>query len=152
NLGLDLPTGIFERSAGQSEPEKWKIFETLHQLFLRLALEKPLVMLFDNLHWADGLSFELLGYMLRNLGNAPIVIIATAGDEESSKPGQPIREWLLAQSRYFTFERIKLKPFGSAEVRQMLEAIFQRIEISEREIAHLCEATSGNPYYLTEVI
>jgi serine/threonine protein kinase/tetratricopeptide (TPR) repeat protein len=152
-FGLELSSGLIDRNfASNDEAEKWRIFESLNQVFLRIAQEKPLALLFDNLHWADGLSLEFIGYMLRNLGGAPIAIVATAGEEESNKAGEPLREWLLAQSRYSNFERIRLKPFGTQEVRQALDAIFHRIEISEREITHLCEVTSGNPYYLTELI
>ncbi|MEW6730800.1 MAG: protein kinase [Acidobacteriota bacterium] len=152
-LAMELPSGVFEHSADHDdEAQKWQTFEAVRKLLLRLSEERPFVLLFDNLHWADSLSFDLIGYLLRNLSTAPVIMIATANDENVNKSGHPLRDWLFAQSRYRNFEQIQLKPFGIVETRQMLEAIFHRIEIAEREVTRLCELTSGNPYYLTEVV
>lgn len=152
-FSVELPSSFWERTSNsQDEAEKWQVFEQLRQLLTRLAQDKPVVLLFDNLHWADELSLELLGYILRNLSGVNLTIVATAGDEEAAKAGTPLREWLLAQSRYISFQQIKLKPFTAVEVRAMLEAIFRRIEISPYEINRITEATSGNIYYIVEVI
>jgi predicted ATPase len=56
------------------------------------------------------------------------------------------------QSRYISFEQLKLKPFTTSQVRQLLEAIFTHIEISENALLRLYQLTNGNPYYLIEVI
>lgn len=152
-FNIELPSIIFENNLQKiNEIDQWQVFDVLRQLFNRLTQSQPLVLLFDNLHWSSNIILELIGYALRNLIGARLLIVATASDEEASKPGAILRDWILAQSRYLTFEQIKLKPFDSSDVRKMLEAVFLRIEISPREIDRLCEITSGNPYYLIELV
>ncbi|MBI4850284.1 MAG: protein kinase [Acidobacteria bacterium] len=152
-FNIELPSIVFENSLQKiSEVEQWQVFDALRQLFNRLTQSQPLVLLFDNLHWASNIILELIGYALRNLIGTRLLIVATASDEEASRPGAILRDWILAQSRYLTFEQIKLKPFDSNDVRKMLETIFLRIEISPQEIYRLCEITSGNPYYLIELV
>jgi serine/threonine protein kinase/tetratricopeptide (TPR) repeat protein len=152
-LNIEIPSILLEgNSQSVGELDQWQIFDILRQLFIRLIQDKPLVLLFDNLHWANPLVLELIGYALRNLVAARLLIVATASDEEAAKPGAALRDWILAQSRYLTFEQVKLKPFTSADVRAMLNAIFYRIEVSPKEIDRFCELTSGNPYYLVELV
>jgi len=152
-FNIELPSIIFESNLQKiGEIDQWQVFDALRQLFTRLTQDQPLILLFDNLHWASNIVLELIGYALRNLVGARLLVVATASDEEASKPGAALRDWILAQSRYLTFEQIKLKPFDNNDVRTMLEAIFQRIEIAPREIDRLSEITSGNPYYLVELV
>ncbi len=152
-FNIELPSILFENNLQKiGEIDQWQVFDSLRQLFTRLIQDHPLVLLFDNLHWASNMILELIGYALRNLIGAKLLVVATTSDEEASKSGAALRDWILAQSRYLTFEQIKLKPFDSDDVRTMLEAIFHRIEIAPREIERLYEITSGNPYYLVELM
>lgn len=152
-FNIELPSVIFENNLQKiNEVDQWQVFDILRQLFNRLTQSQPLILLFDNLHWSSNIILELIGYALRNLMGARLLVVATASDEEASRPGAILRDWILAQSRYLTFEQIKLKPFDTGDVRKMLETIFLRIEISPREIERLCEITSGNPYYLMELV
>lgn len=152
-FNIDLPAVLLESTLHKiTEIDQWQVFDALRQIFARLTQEQPLVLLFDNLHWSSNIILELIGYALRNLIGVKILIVATASDEEATRPGSALRDWILAQSRYLTFEQIKLKPFDTSAIRAMLEAIFQRIEIASAEIDRLYEITSGNPYYLVELI
>lgn len=149
----ELPVAIFERQPNaNTEAEKWQILEALRSFFAAITLDQPLAILLDNLHWADDLSLELFGYLLRNLTSSRIFFVATGSEEEATRQGSRLRDWVLAQSRYSTFEQIKLKPFTPADVRLLTEAIFKRVEISARELERLCNVTSGNPYHLVEML
>ncbi|MBL8152155.1 MAG: protein kinase, partial [Blastocatellia bacterium] len=149
-FGIELPYNFSTTQEGQED--KWKTFEIFREIFFQLALRQPLILIFDDLHAADALSFELIGYLLRNPSTSPVMMIFAADSQEASQAGSGLREWMVAQSKYFSFETIRLKPFNSKEIRKMLDAIFSRIEIADSEVSHLCEATGGNPYYLTEVV
>lgn len=152
-LNMDVPSILLDgNTQAVGELDQWQVFDLLRQLFIRLTQDRPLVLLVDNLHWASNLILELIGYALRNLIGSRLLIVATASDEEAAKPGAALRDWILAQSRYLTFEQIKLKPFTANDIRTMLNAVFHRIEISPKEIDRFCEITSGNPYYLVELI
>jgi class 3 adenylate cyclase len=62
-----------------SNPEavKAKAFEVLRKLILKLALERPLVLVLEDLHWIDKISEELLGFLAENVPNAGLLMLAT---------------------------------------------------------------------------
>lgn len=134
------------------EGEKWQVFDRLTAAFTMLSKESPVVLLVDDLQWADVLSLEFLGYLLRNTENLPICFIGSARSEEADTKGNPFREWLIAQSRYLHYEKIELVPFDNKMINYLLQAIFQFIEVSHKDIDTLFQLTNGNPFYLGEVI
>jgi serine/threonine protein kinase/tetratricopeptide (TPR) repeat protein len=152
-FGLELPLMLFQwQRESHTDADKWQIFEILRQIFFRLTQDRAVVVLVDNLHWANNFAIEFFGYLLRNLANTRLLFVATANEEEINKLGSALREWLLVQSRYIAFEQIKLKPFTVNEIQQLLESMFRRIEVPARELERLYDTTGGNPYYLVELI
>jgi len=55
-----------------------QIFLTVRDVLLKQASERPLVIILDDLHWADDASLELLLYLLEVLRQAPIFILANS--------------------------------------------------------------------------
>lgn len=137
--------------------EKWRIFEAITDAFKQLAGPQPsparvVLLLFEDLQWADSLSLELLGYIMRNSAGSRLQIVASAREEEAETEGQLLREWLIEQSRYRSYEMVKLPPFTRIETRALLETIFGQIQVADSELDRLHSETQGNPYFLCEVL
>jgi hypothetical protein len=69
-LGLPPPAPV-----GDPELERALLFEAVARLLERLAAEGPLVLFVDDLHWADGPSLVLLGYLVAGLPELPVVLL-----------------------------------------------------------------------------
>ncbi|MEW6730108.1 MAG: protein kinase [Acidobacteriota bacterium] len=132
--------------------EKWRIFEAITEAFKQLVGDSPAVLIFEDLQWADDLSLELLGYIMRNSVGARLQLIASAREEEAETAGNILREWLIEQSRYRSYELIKLQPFTKIQVKSLLETIFSPIQIDQSALDRLHSETQGNPYFLCEVL
>lgn len=143
-LGHFLATG--------PDTEKWQIFEVINQIINQLIKDKKVVLLFDNLHWANELTLELIGYLLRNTSNRKILIVFTSDIVSFNRTGGLLKTWFSQQNLYAAFEVIELKPFTVVEIQAYLKAVFSQIEISEQEVNYIYKITNGNPYYLNEVI
>ncbi len=148
--GIDLPEFFFENRE-LTEAEKWRGFEVISTVFLRTIGERPAVLIFDNLHFAHGLGLELLSYQLRNF-RSRILFIFLGRNEQATQKGHPCQEWLAALARSGGYEMMRLQPFSGSEMRSLVEAIFGRIEIVERDLEHIWQVSRGNPYYIGEIL
>jgi predicted ATPase len=71
--GIDagLPTGMLP------EAIKHRAFEVLRDIVLALAVQRPLVLAFEDLHWADQTTEEWLTFLLDHLAGAPVLLVCT---------------------------------------------------------------------------
>jgi serine/threonine protein kinase/predicted ATPase len=148
--GVDMPQNLFENRV-LNEGEKWRAFEVISSILLRTLGEKSGVLIFDDLQYADGLSLELLSYLLRNCRSRMLFVFLARSDEATRK-GHRCQEWLAALSRSGGYEAMRLQPLTEQEVRSLLDLIFGRIQIVERDIEQLRTVSQGNPYYVCEIV
>jgi serine/threonine-protein kinase len=132
--------------------EKWQVFTTLANSFMALTRNRTVVLILDDLQWADSLSLEFIAYLLRNAESKKFCFIGGSHAEEAKSKGHPFREWLVKQAQYTHYEKMELQPFDKKGIQTLLEAIFHFIEVSQKDIELLHKLTGGNPLYLTEVI
>src|SRR5262249_56111721 len=57
-------------------------FEAIGELLTRLARREPLIVVLEDVHWADEMSVRLLAFLGRRLNNAPLVVVATIREED----------------------------------------------------------------------
>lgn len=62
-----------------------RLFESVAQLVERLAATHPLILLLEDVHWADEMSLRLLSFMARRIQESPVLLVATAREEEISE-------------------------------------------------------------------
>lgn len=148
--GVELPACLLENRT-LNDAEKWRSFEAISTVLLRTLGDKVGVLIFDNLHFAHGLGLELIAYLIRNC-RARIMFIFMARAEQASQKGHPLYEWISQLSRSGGCEILRLQPLTEQEARQVLEAIFGRLQIAERDIERLWMVSQGNPYYMGEIV
>lgn len=74
---LLLPTG--GHANVERNPRRWKeeVFEALQRQFISLAQSKPVLMIFEDLHWIDPTTQELLDLFIRRIDRLPVLLVAT---------------------------------------------------------------------------
>src|SRR5262249_2134867 len=141
--------------AGQPPPEqeRHRLFESITTLLVNAAADTPLVLMLDDLHWADRPALLLLRHLLRRLGEARLVILGTYRDVDLDRR-HPLAEMLGELRRERLYHRILLRGFTQSEVRSLLEA-FSRQDL-RHDAAGLVVAihreTEGNPFFIEEVV
>ncbi|MEW6734948.1 MAG: protein kinase [Acidobacteriota bacterium] len=150
--GITLPGEAFTTEALADTTDKWRVFEAITEIYKRIARSSPLVFLFDDLHFADSLSLELLAYIIRNTAGLRIQVVATALTEAAKIPGQPLRDWFTKQVGQGNYRELMLTGLPRSEAESLLSAIFGHIQITETAIDYLWNETQGYPLYLIELI
>jgi serine/threonine protein kinase/tetratricopeptide (TPR) repeat protein len=151
--GVILPEEAFSAEAlSGGQTDKWRVFEAVTEIYKRIAKSSPLVFLFDDLHFADSLSLEMLAYIIRNIGGVRLQVIATALVEETQTAGKPLRTWLSKQVGNSNYKELFLTGLPRSEAETLLAVIFGEIEISDTAIDYLWSETQGYPLFLIELL
>ena len=109
-------------------------------LFLAGARSQPVVLAFEDLHWADPTSLDLLRALVERGAQAPLLIVATTRPE--FRP-----DWSLRSHHSV----ISLAPLDRAQVRKMVGEIASRHALSDEMIDGVGERTGGVPLFVEEV-
>ncbi|HZZ23187.1 MAG TPA: AAA family ATPase [Roseiarcus sp.] len=109
-------------------------------LFLAGARSQPVVLAFEDLHWADPTSLDLLRALVERGAQAPLLIVATTRPE--FRP-----DWSLRSHHSV----ISLAPLDGAHVRRMVGEIASRHALSDEMIDGVGERTGGVPLFVEEV-
>ncbi|MBI4853758.1 MAG: protein kinase [Acidobacteria bacterium] len=136
----------------QREEKKWNLFEILQKALIERIRKSPQLVIIEDLQWADSLSLEFLGYLLRNTELSRFCFIATARLEEFNRPEHFLSQWFNSQKKYFYYQTIELGNFDQATTSLLLEAVFQAIGIEQKDIETIYQITSGNPLHLIELV
>ena len=144
-------TGVAEERAGILGGESAVRFRTydLAATYLRgRAAQRPLVVVVDDLHWADLSSLRLLVFLARQLHDAAALVIGTYRDVEVTAGDHPARPLLAELAEQA--ELLHLTGLTEDEVGQLLERV-----CGERPQPPLVRAvhdrTAGNPFFAQQV-
>ena len=100
--GYVAPPEIVDPASAQ-----FRLFEAYTKLMRALASEAPLVVVLDDLHWADKPTLQLLQHLSRALVRLRILIVGTYRDTELSRT-HPLSEALAELNREGGFQRVNL--------------------------------------------
>jgi hypothetical protein len=129
---------------------QFRLFEAYSHLLRAYASDAPLLVVLDDLHWADKPSLLLLRHLAPELGRQRILILGNYRDTELSRT-HPLSEVLASLHREGDFQRINLGGLSAAEVARYMRAV-ARIEPSRAVVQRVHEETEGNPFFLAEVV
>jgi class 3 adenylate cyclase len=132
------------------EEERYRLLDAVAQVLWALARKASLVLVLDDLHWADGGTLVLLRYLAHFLSRHPVLIVSTYRDLELDHK-HPLGETLLALRREVEVERIELAGLPREAVTELLEAI-ARHEVPANFVEAITAETGGNPFFLRELL
>ncbi len=105
---------------------------------------RPTVVVFEDVHWADQASLDLVRFLGRRIDSVPALLIITYRDDEVG-PRHPLRIVLGDLATTAAVHRMPLPPLSEAAVRVLAEG-------SGIDPSTLYHQTAGNPFFITEVL
>jgi len=136
--------------SGPRSPEQRKLhlFETVTGSLARLARMQPLLLAFDDLHWSDAASNELLRYIVVHIEPVPLLILGAYRTEEvAANPALARTIAELDRRRLLT--TVPVGPLDAAEMRKLLGRLLARDEPALAAAIH--RLSDGNPFVAEEV-
>ena len=129
--------GIGDSSATPEET-MWAV----RRLFEHLARERPLIVGFDDLQWAEPTLLELIEYVVGWSREAPILIVCLARPDLLDR--HP--EWRALG------ETVALDPLSAPEAEELLEHLRGELEVEPALLSRITDAAEGNPLYVEQLL
>ena len=149
-LGLTLEPDMAERMRELNrESIQHQTFEAFSELVCRIGTETPLCVVFEDLHWADESTLELLEHLLRVTEESSVALFflyRTEREHGSWQLGERARRQFPHRYR-----EIELRPLPADAIRALAAATADG-DVPESVAELLAERAGGNPFFLEEAL
>lgn len=139
-LGLSMPETPLTRAL-DAKLRKERFFDIVSQALETRAGESPLLLIFEDLHWADPISLELLDYVARNLGDSPLLLLGVR------RPDGARPHWDDLPHH----QEIHLHELTPEESLELTVSLLQVPSLPPALETMILDRAQGNPFYVEEV-
>ena len=149
--GFAVAFGIEE----EAEAGRQRFFDTIFELLTIVSGKRPLVLILEDMHWADEGTLQLLQYLVRRIGETQLLCVATYRPEElvEEEPGiHPLGGVLRQLGSEGLLEEVRLGRLDREGVAQLARSLFLEAEFSEDFGDFLFAQSQGNPFIAVEVL
>ncbi len=150
-LLADLGPGLRAPPPDESpEQARFRLFHSIAAFFRDASSAQPLVLVLEDLHWADRPSLLLLEFLAPTLADSRVLLLGTYRATDIP-PGHPLSLTLGSLVREQHFQRIHLHGFSEEEVAEFVLRA-RKSGLSPALVKALYERTQGNPLFVTEIV
>ena len=142
--GLETPPALEPKQA------RFRLFDSITTFLKNAARSQPLLLVLDDLHWADRSSLLLLEFLAREIQSSPLLVLGTYRDVEVSRH-HPLSQTLGSLIREERFLRVQLPGLAEPEVEQLIQRV-AFVSPPPGLSATIHRRTEGNPLFVTEII
>ncbi len=148
--GVGSTGGPGSRSEGRDKPdayiypEQLRLWESVYELLMTISARTPLLIVLDDVQWADASSCELFGYLARRLHGHPIVLLMTCRENELT-PKHPLRPLLAHMQREHVVETLHVEPLTDDQVGALVAYL------PLTTVQQIQTHAAGNPFFAEEL-
>jgi DNA-binding SARP family transcriptional activator len=142
----------WDRRLAEQDPGDihWRTFRAVRDLVAALSRHRPLVLVFEDLHWADDLSLDLIATLLEGLPERAVCVVCAYRPEHERK------SWHLgtiaAQKCGPAYTELRLRELSTGESRHLVSSLLGGDPLPPSLNDLILIRSQGNPYYLEEII
>ncbi len=133
----------------KGEAIKREIFSSMLDIWTLKAKERPLILVLDDLHWADPASVELTSYLFQLVEQVPIMFVC------AFRPHRDAAAWNLREAAAQYSPRaneIILSPLAENDSNQLVDNILQISDLPLNLRTAILKKSEGNPFFIEEVV
>lgn len=137
-IQLDIPESLESRSLDPKSRQEQR-FDIIERLILQMADRQPLIILFENLHWADSVSLDLWQRLSQRIQQHPILLLGVHRPTALIDTSDNAHIMILGE-------------LAKAESRVLIDSLAGDYQLSEQVVQELIRRSAGNPLFLTELV
>lgn len=146
-----LPDAAAAAPSVEDEASRLQLFDGIGAVLAAAGSPgAPLVLVIEDLHWADSSSRDVLRFLLARLRTEHLLIVASYRTDDLHRR-HPLRPVLAELARHARVERLDLPPFTDAELREFTTAIAGH-PLPEEQLRRVSERSEGNAYFAEELL
>ncbi len=144
--GADIPDRIAPAPAGSGQRQ---LFDAVAALLFDLANLRPVLLVIEDLHWADQSTRDLLRFLISRFTDQRLAIIASFRTDDLHRR-HPLRPWLAELARVEVVDRLVLSPLEDPDVAALVRAV-RPDRVTDAVLRRIVERAEGNPFYAEEL-
>jgi len=133
-----------------AEAEAYRLFQEVTEFLKNASTSAPLVLVLEDLQWADKGSCSLLQHLARRLAGSRLLLVISCREAEL-EPSHPLREALPHLRREGGFWELSLKGLRESEVKELVTVLAEQ-EVPRALVLALHQETEGNPFFVQETL
>ena len=167
DLGADLGTGgpplaqlvpairkvlprLAEAVSLQPDEERFRLLDAAAQLLTARSERLPLLVMVEDLHWADHGTVALFRHLARFASRHRLLVVGTYRDAEVDR-SHPLDDALGALPRDTAYDLLRLEGLAAEAIGDLLVAVSNQ-DVDPAVVADFTEETAGNPFFLQEAL
>ena len=127
-----------------------RLFEQLLGILAALGRDAPVLLVVEDLHWADRSTRDFISFLVRNARREHLALVASYRSDELHRR-HPLRPFVLELERSGQAVRLELQPFGREELSQQVTAI-RGATADPLLVEQLLNRSEGNPFFTEELL
>ncbi len=116
------------------------------------AATSPVVLLLEDLHWADPSSVDLLRHLCQRIGTQRLLIAGTFRPEDIERSNHPLKNYKAEMQAHKLCEEIALDSLSPGHIQDYLNATFAPHTFPPEFAAHIHDKTEGHPLFATSLL
>jgi serine/threonine protein kinase/tetratricopeptide (TPR) repeat protein len=155
---MELPTAF--ASSGSLEKLQQETIGATKERMMRemgdalgmLAAASPIVLLLEDLHWADPSSVDLLRHLSQRIGSQRLLITGTFRPEDIERSGHPLKSYKAEMQSHHLCEELALGSWNREHVAEYIDATFSPNDFPAELISLIHEKTEGHPLFAANLL
>jgi transcriptional regulator with XRE-family HTH domain/tetratricopeptide (TPR) repeat protein len=141
--------GVAPRPTRDPEEDRWRLLTAVTDFLRAAARQRPLMLILEDLQWADRGTLDLLVFLSRRLAGTRLLVVCTYRDVEVDR-AHPLAAALVELRRGANVTRIPVRGLGVSDVLQMVSSLVgEEVDLAIAEAVQ--QQTEGNPLFVQEI-
>lgn len=150
-LGRLLPGGTGRPARADEAQDRFELFEGVADVLARTGTaERPLLVVLEDLHWADASSRDLLRFLVSRLAMQHLLLVATYRTDDLHRR-HALRPLIAELVRHPRVQRLELLPFDEPELREFTTALLGA-PLDDDTFGRVVARSEGNAYFAEELL
>ncbi len=146
----DLGNGQRESSAEFGEREQFLLFDAVAAMLQAVTAEHDLILVLDDLHWADVPTLQMLRHVARATDGAPLLLLGTYRETEVDE-AHPLAGALAELRRARVLDELELRGLGEEDIAALIESR-AGLAAPPAVARSIVDRTEGNPFFVEELL
>lgn len=146
-LGAEVGQGAAGR---EGETYKRDLYRAIENLAVEESAKKPVVLVFDDLHWADPASVALVIHLMKMTDRLPMLLLCSMRPDRDA-PGWQVKQ--AAENSYpHRFDEVTLNALTVDDTNTLVDNLLDVCDMPPEPRQRILEKTDGNPFFVEEVV
>ncbi|HET7735508.1 MAG TPA: AAA family ATPase [Nocardioidaceae bacterium] len=130
--------------------DRGDLFTAVHGVLEELAVDQPVLVVIEDVHWADQSTRDLLSFLFARPFRGPVSLVASYRTDDLHRR-HPLRATAAEWARVPGVQRLVLGPLPDADVRRLVRSLHTG-RLRERDVARIVDRAEGNAFFAEELL